>query len=573
MPLDRRCRILSALACASIAAGCGMSKQAQLEAVAKDWCMTIRASQVIPVYPLTADIQPGDIFLVQTTIDRQQEIYKQRGFLPLDNHLARLHPTGYAAFYDHSFMSPESAPTTVLPGQWIRPTEGSRAWAAAPSAAFPSYSFTVDQGAGFNLAVPVKGIPVGLALLGARSAEGSVSIQRASVMGIDIVSLYRDLDMWANANSGFLRAFAPTKKGRNYVRVVTRVYATGQVAISLSDSRSVSGGADVGQPRPVDLVLPRRPESLEDTGEASLESYRRSIDALNAMLAETNRQIRADAERAAAASGTATDPAGAPAPPRSEEDAAELADVAPAPAAPDGAFPGANNIIPGGSLRVAAASSRFITLEQEFDPPLVIGYLGFDCEIREDGRLGPPIPTHAVVDPGSQGDPFRSASVVKSLYGDFLPRDAYEELQAAAATSPGARAAVERLDALAGFVPETFKTYQTGADGSLEVFEERVANRNYLQFQSWIGTTGQNANELDRRLAGTSLTIQRIGADGSMTTETIQRGTPPWGALEADRDAARAALANPNLEAQRRDAYMFAGLEYLRLLGSSQSTH
>lgn len=572
MKLDRRCRLLSVLACASIAAGCGMSKQAQLEAVAKDWCMTIRASQVIPVYPLTADMQPGDIFLVQTTIDRQQEIYKKRGFLPLDNHLARLHPTGYPAFYDHSFMLPDAATGTVLPGQWIRPTEGSRAWAAAPSAAFPSYSFTVDQGAGFNLAVPVKGIPVGLALLGARSAEGSVSIQRASVMGIDIVSLYRDLDLWAQANSGFLRAFAPSQGRRNYLRIVTRVYATGQVAISLSDSRSVSGGADVGQPRPVDLVMPKRPESLEDTGETSLENYRRSIQALNEMLAETNRQIRADAAAAAAAPGTPADPADAPDPPLSEEDAAALAEGAPSPASPPGAFPGASNMIPGGSLRVAAASSRFITLEQEFDPPLVIGYLGFDCEIRENGLLGPPIPTHAVVDPGSQGDPFRSEELVRSLYGDFLPRDAYEQLQAAAPSSPGARAAVERLDALASFVPDTLRSYQTGADGALEIVEEESTGRNYLQFQSWIGATKQNALELDRRLTEDSLTVRRIGANET-TTETIRPGTPQWAALEADRDAARAALANPNLDAQRRNAYVFAGFEYLRLMGGPAPTH
>ena len=45
--------------------------------------MTIRGSQVIPVYPLTEDIQPGDVFLVQLPIDQQQKLYQQNGFLPL----------------------------------------------------------------------------------------------------------------------------------------------------------------------------------------------------------------------------------------------------------------------------------------------------------------------------------------------------------------------------------------------------------------------------------------------------------------------------------------------------------
>jgi hypothetical protein len=38
-------------------------------------------------------------------------------------------------------------------------------WKAAPRVAFPSYSFTVQNGAGLSLAVPVQGVPVGLSLL------------------------------------------------------------------------------------------------------------------------------------------------------------------------------------------------------------------------------------------------------------------------------------------------------------------------------------------------------------------------------------------------------------------------
>jgi hypothetical protein len=78
--------------------GCDTTKQAQLEKAAKEWCATIRASQVIPVYPLTEDIQPGDIYLVQCPIDKQQKIYEKRGYLPLDNHLDRLNPSNYANF-------------------------------------------------------------------------------------------------------------------------------------------------------------------------------------------------------------------------------------------------------------------------------------------------------------------------------------------------------------------------------------------------------------------------------------------------------------------------------------------
>jgi len=56
------------------------------------------------------------------------------------------------------------------------------------------------------------------------------------------------------------------------------------------------------------------------------------------------------------------------------------------------------NNLPGGSLRIAAASARSIALDETFVPPLIIGYLGFDCEIQDNGELGPPIPTHSHLD-------------------------------------------------------------------------------------------------------------------------------------------------------------------------------
>ena len=61
--------------------------------------MTIRASQVLPVYPLSEDLQPGDVFLVQMPIDKQHVQYQEQGFLPLDNHIKRLNPSGYKEFY------------------------------------------------------------------------------------------------------------------------------------------------------------------------------------------------------------------------------------------------------------------------------------------------------------------------------------------------------------------------------------------------------------------------------------------------------------------------------------------
>jgi hypothetical protein len=51
--------------------------------------------------------------------------------------------------------------------------------------------------------------------------------------------------------------------------------------------------------------------------------------------------------------------------------------------------------IPGVNIKVATATSRLVTLTEEFERPLVIGYVGFDMPILKGGRLGAPISTLA----------------------------------------------------------------------------------------------------------------------------------------------------------------------------------
>jgi len=65
----------------SFSVGCASyNARKQLEGVAKNWCETIRASQVIPVYPLTEDLTPGDVFLVQRPIATEAKAYSAGAF-------------------------------------------------------------------------------------------------------------------------------------------------------------------------------------------------------------------------------------------------------------------------------------------------------------------------------------------------------------------------------------------------------------------------------------------------------------------------------------------------------------
>lgn len=353
-------------------AACATSKEAELEAVAKDWCAVIRASQVVPVYPLSEDLQPGDVFLVQTTVDTQHRIYAKKGFLPLDHQVARLDPSGYAAFYRDSFLrpaevDPDGSPPT-LPRDWLHRIERSREtpWERAPRAAFPAYSFAVKRGSGLNLAIPVHGIPFGLGVLAADEAHGTISIGDAHTLGIDSVSLYGDLKRWAEASRAvrdFLAPLAPHDGRVNYLRVVNRVFATGRLDVSMQASSSQSGGLDVGAPQSV--AVGTTTPSTEPARDVP-KDFETNATKLNELL-----------QRAETASARS---------------------------------------LPGGSLRVVAAGAHSITMAQTFDPPLVIGYLAFDVVIGPRGTLGPPVATFAVLNDETLPDP--AADVLSGPLGD-----------------------------------------------------------------------------------------------------------------------------------------------------------
>ena len=585
-----------------LAGGCAkQQKQKLVEDVAKDWCMTIRASQVIPLYPLTEDVQPGDVFLVQNTVEEQQKVYKQKGFLPLDYHLARLDPSGYHEFYDRSF---DPRKESLLPGTWQLASGSGSAWAPAPRAAFPTYSFSVSSGAGLNLAVPVSGIPVGLSLLGSDSANGSISIDKARTMGVDILSAYTDLQAWAAANQEFLKHYAPdssraakgTKAARktNYLRMVTRIYSTGKLDVALSDAGSRSGGADFGAPRPVDLVAARPPADRRGVEQATIDSYRNNLTALNAMLAEsynptrpsgTEPSVATPAEKKAAAEAAAAERKRLEAELRKQQEAVAKARAALKDAGEDAARKAAaqkeletaqtglrsardavsalTDILPGGSLRVTAASSRYVALQQDFDPPLIIGYLAFDVAIKEGGKIGAPIPTYALLEPRSASDPRpESMEVVDALYPQNLPNDEYEYLEDARRDgNVDAARALDQLDALgASFVPvnEGFNRYEATNDGLAE--KDAGLTADYGGFKRYVALL--QGGPLARALAARR-PLKLTRANGQQ--EEVAVDSEAWKSLE--QVAARRAeqLAVIQNSPKHRAAVREAGAVYVQL--------
>lgn len=410
-----------------ISSGCATTKRNQsLEKVAKDWCMVIRASQIVPVYPLTEDLQVGDIFLVQRTVDQQHKDYKERGFLPMDNHIDRLKLNGFKNFYDRSFISNDD--NLTLPGDWLE-REKETSWSKAPGASFPTYSFSVKSGAGLNMALPVQGIPIGLSLMGADAGDGAITIGDASTYGIDTISLYDEILAWERNNHEFLLNFASKDGKSNYIRVISRVYLAGTMNVSIRSSQSRSGGLSAGAPKPVDLLTMKTAKDETDVEKNATENYTKSIENLNRSIENTLKTISKD---------------------------------------------GMESVMPGGTVKVVAASSRAISMKETFKRPLAVGYLAFDLAIGPDGILGPPIPTHSVLN--KETSPAVPLSSSMRLISNARLGQAYGMIDRR--TDDGDTEAImlkTQLDKLCSLLPETYPVPIYSFDNSLNQLK-RIKN-------------------------------------------------------------------------------------------------
>jgi len=351
-------RIL-AIVLAACAVGCPTNKMAkkELASVAKDWMTMIRASQVIPVYPLTEDLQPGDIFLVETPMQEQHKEWKKEGYLRLDQHFGRLEQVPYEQVYDSSYGLGECA---EIPKCWQFPladdstTVGDDAgggepkppngWQKAPRAAFPTYGFDVSSGAGLNLGLPIEGVPVGLSIMKTSSASGTITIADAYSYGVPYEDLQLLIEAWERAprNRALLaevKASLPLPAEgeaarRIYLRVIQRVYLTQRVVVSMQSSKAKGASLEAGAADKSDLF-----RAEHDTS----KNY-------DAMLERLNKAIK---------------PA-----------------------------------TPGGALTVLQASGHSVSMSETFPRPLVVGYLSFDFEILDGGGLGPPLATTQALESG-----------------------------------------------------------------------------------------------------------------------------------------------------------------------------
>ena len=293
-----------------------------MENINKDWNRLIRASHIYPIYPLTEDLEPGDIFFVPTGIE-DVSAWDTSGYIKLDHQIGRLYPAKYGEFYKHSF----DTGTNDLPRFWIK----DNSWTNAPVAAFPSYSFTVKQGGGANVSLPISGVPVGLGLMGAKSASGHVTIADAHTYGVDEITLQDQVDAFVTKHRDDLLDLINNQSDTNKsyylqnLQIVSRVYVMQRVSVSMYNDSAFGLTASGGAPK--DVPIP----DLHTTDAAA--NYTNMVGAVNGIVgAHSN---------AAAAGG----------------------------------------MVPGGTLKFTAVSTRSVSMEEKFPRPIVIGYTGFNVEV------------------------------------------------------------------------------------------------------------------------------------------------------------------------------------------------
>ncbi len=193
--------------------------------------MMIRASQVVPVYPLTQDLQPGDVFIVRTPIQQQAAVYDEKGFLPFDYHYLRLKSLNYKDFYQNS-SGPNQSTGFTLPGTDI----------SAAAVAFPSYSFTVNANSGLDIALPLEGVQIGLDVLNTSSATVQLRINEAYSYAAERSDLLKSLkDNLDTVAKDELREMAQSTTEPLYLRMITRVFLAKKVSAIVTRTRDLNG--------------------------------------------------------------------------------------------------------------------------------------------------------------------------------------------------------------------------------------------------------------------------------------------------------------------------------------------
>jgi len=207
-------------------------------------------------------------------------------------------------------------------------------WCLAPQVAFPTFNFKIDKSIGAQVALPIQGVPVALSYMQTDTASGTIAIGDAHTYGVSLDEIRESVWHWAGLHRSMLASLSANAGHQIYLRVVNRIYITGQVTMSMTNANSSNAGVDLG------TTAPNATPAAAPAGGGS---------------------------PVASIIGSAT---------------ASLSNSV-------------TNAMPKGSVHIIQGSSRGVSMVETFPRPLVIGYIAFDFPVAANGDIGDPISTKA----------------------------------------------------------------------------------------------------------------------------------------------------------------------------------
>jgi hypothetical protein len=425
----------------------------QLQKVAKDWSYVIRASQVIPVYPPNEDLQPGDVLLVSTPIEQQVKIYEKKGFLPLDQLLVRLDSEEFSDIWANDTFEDFYNQRYGTDGDLKTPGQWQKDKDGWQKAPRAAFpSYSFSVKSG-------EGLNLAIPISGVPLALGLMNSDAASgSVTLSKVSTY-GLDNYRlnRIVSKWTRQNRPLL--RNYEphgddRHFLRVVARVYVVGAVD----VTMHNDQATSAEAKAGADRPVKLLGIDAQSTDANYRNAMSQINTL---------------------------------------------------------AKEVVPGGALKFASASSRAVTMTEDFPHPLVIGYIGFDLPIEAGGRTGAPISTLAQL---TNRKTIPATAGRDSIYRLAALNLLYRELRAVESDPASTRAEHTRaseiqakLDGLAKELPETysFTLVEVGPDNTVRWNEEvglpiegaKVSRNVFTDVTDYLANARKTIESLERLLA------------------------------------------------------------------------
>jgi len=249
-------------------------------AAAREWSLTLREMQIVPVFPPREDVYVGDVYAVdQDELKKIEEDFgaAHEGFLPISILAAHI-PVEQAAsaFYAARPSFPKTDLTDADPSNAAQPTDGSDIYTSGDTSrlrivGFPEFmSATITQG-DISAFIPTEAVNIGAAAGFTHSQQVKLTIPVAESYAFPAAQMFNAAEA-ALKDSGIGKMFGadlvlvPDGAVIGHLRLITEVYYTRVIDVSFFNSQSRGARVDAKINPAAGLPVPATPSAPSTPG-------------------------------------------------------------------------------------------------------------------------------------------------------------------------------------------------------------------------------------------------------------------------------------------------------------------